>query len=194
MSVDPLAEKYPNINGYCFVKNNPLSHLEIDGLDWILATGNKIYWYGGKVGDKRNLLHTYKATSGYKGPDINGKQLDLQNSKYQRVRDGGPTAEGKYHINLKPSPDRVAEADSKSGELKKNPDGGIEKIPDYVANPNNPGFGWRYTEWGENRAALTPDKVTGATNAERDNNSYYVHDSEKGYTHGCTEVETELFD
>ena len=24
-------------------------------------------------------------------------------------------------------------------------------------------------------------------------NSYYFHDSQKGYSHGCTEVETELF-
>ena len=45
-----------------------------------------------------------------------------------------------------------------------------------------------------NRAHLTPDKVTGAKNTERDNDSYYLHDSQKGYTHGCTEVEAKLFD
>lgn len=36
--------------------------------------------------------------------------------------------------------------------------------------------------------------VTGAKDSERDNKSYYFHDSQKGYTHGCTEVEKGLFD
>jgi hypothetical protein len=47
---------------------------------------------------------------------------------------------------------------------------------------------------GKNRAHLEPVKVTGATSKERDNNSYYLHDSQKGYTHGCTEVDGKLFD
>lgn len=38
------------------------------------------------------------------------------------------------------------------------------------------------------------DVVTGAKDSERDNKSYYFHDSQKGYTHGCTEVEKGLFD
>ena len=38
------------------------------------------------------------------------------------------------------------------------------------------------------------DVVTGAKDSERDNKSYYFHDSKKGYTHGCTEVEKGLFD
>ena len=76
----------------------------------------------------------------------------------------------------------------------RDPNGGIERIPDFVENPNKQGYGWTYTEWGKHRAYLTPDKVTGAKNSERDNYSYYLHDSQKGYTHGCTEVETELFD
>ena len=53
--------------------------------------------------------------------------------------------------------------------LKRIPSGGIEKIPDFVENPNKRGYGWTYEEWGKNRASLTPDKVTGATNEERDN-------------------------
>ena len=38
------------------------------------------------------------------------------------------------------------------------------------------------------------DVVTGAKDSERDNKSYYFHDFQKGYTHGCTEVEKGLFD
>ena len=193
-NVEPLIQKYPSLSSYMVFSDNPIIYTDPDGMDWILSTGNKVFWYGGKTGDKSNLLHTYKATSGYKGPDIYGKKWDLQNSKYQTVKNGGPTAEGKYHINLKPDPERVASADTKTGEIKKNPDGGIEKLPNFVENPNKPGSGWTYSEWGTNRASLVPDKVTGATNEQRDNNSYYLHDSEKGYSHGCTEVQTELFD
>ncbi len=194
LNVDPMAHKYPHASPYNFVENNPISRIDPDGADWILATGNKIYWYGGKVGDKKNLLTVFKATSGYQGPDDKGKQWNLQNSKYQNVRNGGPTAEGKYYINLKSDPNRVAEADTKTGSLKQSKDGGIEQIPAFVANPKKPGYGWTYPEWGKQRAHLEPINVTGATNQERDNNSYYFHDSEKGYTHGCTECETGLFD
>lgn len=86
-----------------------------------------------------------------------------------------------------------ASADPRTGELKGNPEGGIEKIPDFVENPNREGYGWTYADWGENRAHLEPVDVTGAKPEERDNNSYYLHDSEKGYTRGCTEVEGDLF-
>ena len=193
ISVDPMEEKYPNIGGYVYCVNNPVKFVDLDGRDWILSVGNRVYWYGGKVGNKKHLMYTFKATSGYKGLDTKGTYWNLQKAKYQNVRNGGPTAEGTYHINLKPDPNRVAETDTKTGALKKNPSGGIEKIPDFVENPNKRGYGWTYEEWGKNRASLTPDKVTGATNEERDNNSYYFHDSQKGYSHGCTEVETELF-
>ena len=193
ISVDPMEEKYPNIGGYVYCVNNPVKFVDLDGRDWILSVGNRAYWYGGKVGNKKHLMYTFKATSGYKGLDTKGTYWNLQKAKYQNVRNGGPTAEGTYHINLKPDPNRVAETDTKTGALKKNPSGGIEKIPDFVENPNKRGYGWTYEEWGKNRASLTPDKVTGATNEERDNNSYYFHDSQKGYSHGCTEVETELF-
>jgi len=194
-TVDPLAEKHYSISPYAHCSGNPVNRIDPDGRDWILSIGKKIYWYSGQVGDKNTkLLATFKATSGYVGKDVNGKEWNLQKAKFQDVKGGGPTPAGNYHINLKPEPDRVAKADSKTGELKKNPDGGIEKIPSFVENPNKPGYGWSYLEWGKNRAHLEPDNVTGASNKQRDNNSYYFHDSEKGYTHGCTEVQTEFFD
>ena len=46
---------------------------------------------------------------------------------------------------------------------------------------------------GEKQARLEPIEVTGATAKDRDLNSFYFHDSEKGYSHGCTEVESALF-
>jgi hypothetical protein len=103
-----------------------------------------VCWYGGEAGDKRNLIDTYKATSGYRGPDANGKTWNLQKAKYQNVRNGGPTPEGKYHVNLEPNPERVAKADINTGDLLRDPNGGIERIPDFVENPNKQGYGWTY--------------------------------------------------
>lgn len=40
---------------------------------------------------------------------------------------------------------------------------------------------------------LQPKDEKGNTH-QRDLSSFYIHDSEKGYSHGCHEVETELFD
>ena len=188
---------------YAYCANNPVKFIELDGRDWILSTGNRVYWYGGKYGDKSNLLYSYKATSGMNNtiktttfPNGQTKQevVNTQQAKYQRISNVGPTPEGKYKINLEPSPDRVAEANLKTGELKRNPEGGIEKIPKFVANPDKPGYGWTYNDWGENRAKMDPIIVTGATSQERDLSSFYLHDSQKGYSHGCTEVEGELFD
>ena len=51
--VDKLKYKYPNISCYCYTIGNPVKFIELDGNDWFLATGNKVYWYGGKVGNKR---------------------------------------------------------------------------------------------------------------------------------------------
>ena len=41
---------------------------------------------------------------------------------------------------------------------------------------------------------MEPVNVTGATPQDRDLNSFYLHDSEKGFSHGCTEVEGAFFD
>ena len=202
LGVDPLAEKYPNVTGYCYTMDNPIKFIEIDGKDWILSTGNRVYWYGGKYGNRKNLIAVYKATSGMASaikittlPNGKRKQetINPQQAKYQRYSDIGPTPEGKYKINLSPDPDRIAEADPHTGALKRNVDGGIERIPDFVENTENPGSRWTYAAWGKNRARLEPIEVTGATAKDRDLNSFYFHDSEKGYSHGCTEVESALF-
>lgn len=203
-SIDPMAQKFPNASPYNFVENNPISRVDPDGDDWILSTGNKIFWYGGQYGDKKNLLAVYKATSGMDKtiqtstwPDGHKeyKIVDTRIAMYQDKSDVGPTPEGKYKINLKPDFDRVANANDK-GDLVGSPEGGIEKIPDFVMNPDPKKKGWRWTyaDWGKKRAHLDPVNVTGATSKQRNLNSFYFHDSEKGYSHGCTECETTLFD
>jgi RHS repeat-associated protein len=183
LSVDPMSDKYPSMSPYNYCGNNPVMLVDPDGRDWILINGNTVLWYAGSVGDKSQLLNTYNSTSGQPG---------YQQAQYQNVRDKGPTPEGTYYINLKPSSERVANANPTTGDLVRSSQGGIEKIPEeYTTNDGNT---WEYTAWGNKRALLQPVNVTGSSSKERDNNSYYLHDSEKCYTHGCTEVDSEFFD
>jgi RHS repeat-associated protein len=190
LSVDPMSDKYPSLSPYVYCADNPVKLIDFDGQDWVLVTGNAALWYGGEVGDKSNLIHTYKATSGLNNATTTtGAIIDCQYAKYQNVRNGGPTPEGQYYINLKPDPNRIANADPKTGQLLRSPEGGIEKIPDYYQRED--GHYCTYSEWGKHRAKLEPVSVTGASN--RDNNSFYIHDSEKGFTHGCIEIEKEFF-
>ncbi|MBS1927750.1 MAG: hypothetical protein IT254_07365 [Chitinophagaceae bacterium] len=194
--LDPLASKFPYISPYTAFNNNPLRFKDPTGMepeDWILSVGSKVYWYGGNVGDKSNLIATFNAKSGNTPHKDGDADKNYQFGKYQKVRDMGPTTEGQYLINLKPSFDRVAKAGS-DGELVRSKQGGVEKIPDEVPIPGDKENVWTYENWGTNRAYLSPVKVTGATSKDRDITSFYLHDSEKGYTHGCTEVQTELFD
>ena len=187
-----MSDKYPSLTPYAYCANNPVILMDPDGRDWVLITGDKVYWYGGKTGDKSNLMHTYNSASGMSNAHLeNGEIINLQQAKYQNVRNGGPTPEGKYEINLIPDPSRVANTDPNTGELLRNPEGGIEKVPDRVEAGGGKFF--TYEAWGENRAYLKPIRVTGATSEQRDNDSYYIHDSEKGYTHGCIEVDSDFF-
>ena len=183
LSVDPMAAKYPSLSPYVYCANNPVKLVDIDGCDWVLSIGNKVYWYAGDKGDRSTLLHTYNASSGNYDNDN-----DYRQAQYQNLRDKGPTPEGEYFINLVPDPDRSAKR-GKDGNFLRSGVGGIEQL---VFEVN--GIKCYYPAWGKQRALLQPVKVTGATSAERDNNSYYMHDSEKCFTHGCTEVESGFFE
>jgi len=197
LSVDPFFEKHPEFSPFIYCAQNPILFFDPDGRDWILATGDKIYWYGGKFGDKTELKHTFKSSSGLSDAKTDQGKMNLQKSKYQVVKNGGPTVEGKYKINLIPDPDRVAKADNK-GNLLRNPEGGIEKI-ESIPVEDKPGYVYTYEDWGNNRARLEPVSVMQPKDEygreyKRDLNSFYFHDSEKGYSSGCHEVEKSFFE
>ena len=190
--MDPHCESYYNASPYVYANNNPVMLVDLDGMDWILSTGDKVFWYGGEVGDDSKLLYTFNATSGNIVDRKDGGQNNYQEARFQNIKDKGPTPEGDYHINLEPDPDRQVETFWNNGNIdfKKREEGGIETLT--FPNPTTGTLSYS-PAWGMHRAALTPDNVTGAKDSERDNSSYYFHDSTKGYTHGCTEVDTELF-
>ncbi|MCB6231893.1 hypothetical protein LIS90_11600 [Flavobacterium psychrophilum] len=199
LSVDPLAEKHPDFSPYAYCANNPLNLIDPDGRDWILATGNKVYWYGGKYGDKSTLLHTYKATSGHKVTEYtDGSKVKSQNSKYQYIKGNGPTVEGKYKLNLKPEPET---AQMKNGEIVSGQGKGIQSLVG-MTDPSQPGKSFSSPAWGENRINLIPvdvkqpieNKNTPSKDDDRDLGSFYFHDSTKGESSGCHEIETQFFD
>ena len=49
-SVDPMSDKYPSLSPYVYCADNPVKLVDIDGCDWVLSTGNKVYWYAGDKG------------------------------------------------------------------------------------------------------------------------------------------------
>ena len=181
-SVDPLAEKYYNISPYAYCAGDPVNKFDPDGRDWLQSQGDSVYWYGGDLGDNSDLQYTFAATSGYKDDNV-----DYQRAMFQDIEDKGPTPEGDYFINLELDPSRTVPYEIINDRPIIKRGQGIEKVEIHYE-------GMLYTspDWGTIRAKLEPQTIK--NKCSRDINSFYMHNSTKGFTHGCTEVETTLFD
>ena len=150
--------------------------------NWIQYDGLKVSLYAGKDGDKSKLISSFKGTSG-----IKYGENDYRNAEFQSKKDHGPVPEGWYSVNLKGKPWRVAKADYTSGEILSNPDGGIELLPEVFITQS--GRSIIYPGWGTIRARLEP--MAGTNTFGRSN--FYLHNSSKGYSHGCIETSTTIF-
>ena len=98
----------------------------------------------------------------------------------------GPVPEGWYSINLTLNPNRKVGSNMSNGDIYSGE--GIQTIPRGIKTL---GGDWAsYQNWGTKRARLDPygnsDKF-GRTNL-------YLHNSFKGFTHGCIESRTGVFD
>ena len=153
------------------------------GDQWIHYDGTTVTIYAGNVGDKSTTIFTFKGTSGYL--DKLAKE-DYRNSKYQRKKDRGSIPEGTYRINLVPSPNRKAKYDE-DANLVSSPQGGIEQIPDIGYDRD--GVSYVYDGWGTWRARLDP--LPGTKTYGR--SSFYLHNSDKGFTHGCIESSSSIY-
>jgi hypothetical protein len=157
------------------------------GLDWIEYTGKSATYYAGDAGDRRRPLESAPAASGlYRSPTEN-----YQDRRYSSELNKGPIQEGKFSIDLKPDPSRRATFNRDYGTLS--PGKGIERVPSQGLAKNGEVVNLREM-WGSWRALLEPkegepkpEKKPGEKpNPPRTNQ--YLHNSEKGSTHGCIEV------
>jgi len=153
---------------------------------WMRYSGTQLSVYEGNPGDDRKPLALYNATSGLLDEETGE---DFRFALFQDKKDRGPIPTGKYEVNLLPDPNRIANFDHSTGDLVASPEGGIELIP--ISAKTNDGQTWVYQEhWGTKRASLTPLKGTKLFGRS----SFYLHNSHKGYTHGCIETENGVFD
>ncbi|MGP3954042.1 hypothetical protein [Streptomyces sp. 7N604] len=111
----------------------------------------------------------FPATSG-----LPGHQIGLQQSS----KDHGPVPEGLYtfftHVN--PRQNSVQAANLRGDKAIDNTEDGIEFLPIGGNGPVRP-------EWGTFRVRLTP--VRGNMHGR---SGFYLHNSRKGYSHGCVEI------
>jgi hypothetical protein len=131
--------------------------------------GQYLYWYG--VGN-----YTYEATSGMKGH---------QKAAEQTKSDTGPIPEGLYSFSIKLAGSaRVVNVAQGKLDTKE----GIQNLENM---PGNDGQFYEAPEWGKNRVRLTLIQLFNSKARHR--GGFYIHDSQKGYTHGCIEVDPAFF-
>ena len=116
---------------------------------------------------------------------------------YEKVKDRGPIPSGTYTVESRILKQPWAERKAQSCELIVA--WGIQKIPRGDPNPDKDGDQPTLTtagdcdpywaNWGSNRVRLSPHKDMVAPHRD----GFYVHDSVKGFSHGCIETELDFF-
>lgn len=121
----------------------------------------------------------FRATSGKRG---------YQLPENQCIPDHGPVPEGNYYIPLIEG--SYAEDDG-TGLCKLIPSWRIEKIPrgemagDCESN---------WANWGNNRVRFEPNDDATKAKCNPYRSGFYLHDSIKGFSSGCIEIEQHFFD
>lgn len=134
--------------------------------------GQRLTWRGQDKG-------RFKATTGMRG---------YQFPKYQCVKNNGPVPEGVYYISLIMG--SAAEPDG-SGQCSLKPSWRIEEIP----RGEEAGRCERYwANWGHNRVRFEPANAQTKKACSPKRGGFYLHDSTKGYSHGCIEIEGAFFE
>jgi hypothetical protein len=136
----------------------------------VLASDNQtldLIYNGTRLTWNRTPVAWFRATSGM-----------TRNAGAQDKEDQGPIPQGVYTFLAELDPMGTATYDPKSEKLVDTREG-IQNIP-----PGTPVS----VPWGKHRVRLTP--LSGGI-ASR--GGFYLHDSDKGHTHGCIETEEAFF-
>lgn len=152
---------------------------------WLKYDGTTLNIYNSVYLDETGLINTYPATSGLE---------NLQIAKYESIK-YACIPEGEYRVDLTKnflSKARILHSkNSRTGddEYDLYSSTGVQLIPWYDSKFPNVTF----PGWGQWRARL--EKVTTKSNNSqtRTRDNFYLHDSYKGYSHGCVETYTELY-
>jgi hypothetical protein len=152
------------------------SHQDAD----LIYDGQQLSWPARK--------RTYRATSGVvaTGPVPDRSTQDVV---YSCSKDYGPVPEGHYTLSTKLDPKEYAALDKKK-ECTLAPGAGIQKIP----RGERAGECEKYfVNWGAHRVRLQPadHRTVHACATKRD--GFYLHDSTKGFSHGCVELNGDFF-
>jgi hypothetical protein len=120
----------------------------------------------------------FEASSGLPG---------YQQPAYQCTPDQGPLPEGFYRVLLN---DQGTARDDGTNRCNLAAGWGLQSIPrGAAAGPCEP----FWANWGFNRARLEPADTATAHACIPHRGGFYQHDSTKGYSHGCIEVDGKLF-
>ena len=120
---------------------------------------------------------------------------DYQNSLNQDLSDKGPIPEGTYRVPLKlgKSATVTSYKRDRGGNVTTavlDTRSEIESLQ-CVRSPLDRSSVLLFNQWGSNRVRITKIKIKRAKAAHRD--GFYLHDSTKGFSHGCIELDTAFF-
>jgi hypothetical protein len=120
----------------------------------------------------------FKATTGLPG---------YQHPKHQCVKNNGPLPMGLYKVLIA---DLGTAKDDDTGFCNLTPGWGIQKIPRGADAGSCEPY---WANWGQNRARLEPADIQTRKACTPSRGGFYIHDSTKGYSHGCIEIEPRFF-
>jgi hypothetical protein len=120
--------------------------------------------------------------------DATSGMAGFQFAHQQTQMDAGPIPEGRYSLRAQwtSNKDRKARIINNAGDLDR--EEGIQLLPHDGLAPNGRDR-YDYPEWGRRRVRLKPEGKIAAPHRS----GFYLHDSHKGYTHGCVEVLEDFF-
>jgi hypothetical protein len=121
---------------------------------------------------------TFKATSGL---------LGHQDPAQQCIGDAGPIPEGSYYLLLHEDTDRAA---ANMEQCRLFAASYLQSIPRGQEAGDCEAV---WANWGTNRIRLLPADPETLRACKPRRNGFYLHDSTKGFSHGCIEIEGRFF-
>jgi len=145
-------------------------------MEFLEYDGQQLHWRNPRDG-KGDA--SYAATSGLPG---------WQRPSEECVADAGPTPQGLYRVLL--MIDSNTAMDDGTGRCALKPAPRIQRIPRGIAAGECEPY---WANWGYNRVAFVAANAPTLNACAPRRGGFYLHDSTKGYSHGCIEVENGFF-